>query len=490
MSVFNQTYHSFIDGTQTKLVSEEQLHPNFHPATNQIINQIAYATQEDLIFAVESSKKAFKIWSEWPINQRSAVLLKAADILRERLVELATLEVWDTGKPISEALSVDVTSAADNLEYFAKIALAMEDSVMPNNNALIYTRREPLGVCVGIGAWNYPLQLACWKAGPALMMGNTMIFKPSELTPMTAVVLAEIFLQAGLPPGVFNVVLGDGEVAEQLLSHPDIAKVSFTGSVPTGKKILQQSAQHLRPVTLELGGKSPLIIFDDADIDQAVIGSMLANFYTQGEICSNGTRVFVARSIQAEFIDKLTLRVNKLIIGDPFNKETQIGALISPNHLNKVYQYVKQANAEGAELLCGGKPIHPYSLNEGNFFEPTIFTQCTDEMTHVKEEIFGPVMSILTFDDEEEVIERANNTHFGLGSGLFTENMKRGHRVARRLQSGICWINNYNLTPISMPFGGIKQSGMGRENGMVALLNYSQLKSIYVELNEIEHSYQ
>lgn len=475
---------------QNNKVAEDQLHPNIHPATNQIINYIAHANAEELRLAVESSHNAFKQWSKWTTNQRSKVLLKAASLLRERVVELSTLEVWDTGKPITEALNVDVYSAADSLEYFAKAALGLEDSVMPNNNALIYTLREPLGVCVGIGAWNYPLQIACWKAAPALMMGNTMIFKPSELTPMSALVLAEIFLQAGMPPGVFNVILGDGAVAKQLLAQPHIAKISFTGSVPTGKKILQQAANNLTPVTLELGGKSPLIIFDDADIDEAVIGSMLANFYTQGEICSNGTRVFVARAIQDVFIQKLLSKVNKLVVGDPFHEQTQIGALISRDHLKKVSDFIQLGVTEGAKLIHGGKSIQPGPLTDGNFMEPTIFIQCTDEMQIVKEEIFGPVMSVLVFDDEDEVIHRANNTQYGLAAGLFSNNIKRGHRVAKQLQSGVCWINNYNVTPVSMPFGGIKHSGLGRENGMVALLGYSQQKSIYVELNQIEHSYK
>lgn len=480
-----QTCCSFIDGVY-RSASTDALHPNYHPGTNAVNNQIAYAARDDLEAALQSSQKAFRLWSQWTVNQRSNVLLAAASLLRARVKELATLEVWDTGKPISEALAVDVISAADALEYFAKIALALEDSVMPNNNALIYTLREPLGVCVGIGAWNYPLQIACWKAAPALIMGNTMIFKPSELTPMTALVLAEAFIQAGMPPGVFNVILGDGKVAEQLLALPGIAKISFTGSVATGQRILQQAAQQIIPVTLELGGKSPLIIFDDADLDEAVIGSMLANFYTQGEICSNGTRVFVARSLHQAFIEKLSARVKRLVIGDPFVAQTQIGALISPAHLQKVASMVQRGKLAGAELICGGEIIH----RNGNFIEPTVFTQCSDDMELCIDEIFGPVMSVLIFDDEEEVIQRANNSAYGLAAGLFTKDIKRGHRVAKQLQAGMCWINNYNVTPVSMPFGGYKKSGLGRENGQVALVNYSQLKSIYVELSKIDHMYE
>lgn len=489
MQTLTQACRSFINGRYVSSQSEN-LYPNYHPATNQIINHIETTDTESLSAAVHSAKQALPNWSRLSVHQRGAILQKAAALLRERVTVLAELEVWDTGKPIAEAMSVDVLSAADALEYFAKTAAAMEDTVIPSSDALIYTRREPLGVCVGIGAWNYPLQIACWKAAPALMMGNTMIFKPSELTPMTALALADIFIQAGMPAGVFNVVLGDGATAEKLLSLPGIAKVSFTGSVSTGKKILQQAASHLLPVTLELGGKSPLIIFDDADLDQAVIGSMLANFYTQGEICSNGTRVFVARNLHDRFIEILHSRVKKLITGNPFDQRTQVGALISREHLQKVRGFVEGGIAQGAQLICGGKQPASDELAQGNFIEPAIFINCKDDMNIVRDEIFGPVMSVLTFDDEDEVIQRANFSPYGLAAGLFTNDIKRGHRVARQLQAGICWVNNYNVTPVGMPFGGIKHSGFGRENCMSAMQQYTQQKSIYVELNQIEHSYE
>lgn len=485
MSTLKKICHSFVDGQYIQNQTSN-LHPNIFPGTNQIINQVDYASADTLEQAVASSHKAFNVWKQTSLNQRSAILLRTASLLREKLSDLAALEVWDTGKPIAETLAVDVHSAADCLEYFAKIALAYEDHVMPHQDALIYTMREPLGVCVGIGAWNYPLQICCWKAAPALIMGNSFIYKPSELTPMTALALAEIFLEAGLPPGTFNVILGDGQVAEQLLEQPHIAKISFTGSVQTGKKIMQQAATRLLPVTLELGGKSPLIIFADADIDQAVAGSILANFYTQGEICSNGTRVFVAGSIYESFLHKLLPQVKKLIIGDPFDLKTQVGALISREHMKKVTDYIELGKTERAELILGGNVVLTAPFDQGNFLEPTIFTGCHDEMAIVCDEIFGPVMSVLIFDDEDEVIARANNTSYGLASGIFTNNIKRAHRVAKQLQAGVCWVNNYNVTPVVMPFGGYKKSGLGRENGIAALSNYSQLKSVYVELNQLK----
>lgn len=486
--MLKKIYQSYIQG-QPSQDRKGVSHPNIYPATNQVINEVIYASDAELVQAAESCYKAFPIWSQTQLNKRSAILLKAAALLRDNNEALAELEVWDTGKPISEAASVDISSAADCLEYFAKIAHAYEAGMVPHHESLIYTQHEPLGVCVGIGAWNYPLQIACWKAAPALIMGNTMVYKPSEMTPMTSVALAEIFSQAGLPPGVFNVVLGDGEVATKLLQQPHISKVSFTGSVSTGKKILQQTGERLLPTTLELGGKSPLIIFSDANLEQAVIASMLANFYTQGEICTNGTRVFVARSIYESFIEKLLARVKNLVIGDPFDTRTQIGALISRKHLENVMGYIERGKSEGAELIYGGKRVTTSPLHHGNFVEPTIFAHCSDQMAIVQDEIFGPVMSILTFEDDNEVIARANNTPFGLAAGIFTENIKRAHYVAKKLQSGICWINTYNATPVGMPFGGYKHSGLGRENGLVTLSHYSQLKSVYVELNQIEHSY-
>lgn len=488
MQTLEDVSMSFIHGCYQSTTSGNK-HPNYFPGNNKIINYINYASRADLEAAESAALNAFKQWSSMSRHARSAILLRAAAIMRERVAELARIEVLDTGKPLAEAMTVDVNSAADALEYFAKTALALEGRVIPEAYAHIYVTHEPLGVCAAIGAWNYPLQIACWKAAPALMMGNTMIYKPSELTPMSALALAEIFMQAGMPAGVFNVVLGDGEVGANLLSLPSIAKISFTGSVPTGKRILQSAAEKLVPVTLELGGKSPLIIFEDANLDEAVSGSMLANFFTQGEICSNGTRVYVAQNIYQQFIEKLIERVNRLVIGDPLDHQTQIGALISREHLVRVANYIEQGLQEGAVLAAGGEVMTDGVLGQGNFIKPTIFTDCHDQMTIVREEIFGPVMSVMTFVDEEEVVQRANTTSFGLAAGVITENIKRAYRVANAMQAGVCWVNNYNMTPVGMPFGGIKKSGFGRENGQSALLSYSQQKSIYMELQGIDCPY-
>ena len=309
-----------------------------------------------------------------------------------------------------------------------------------------------------------------------------MVFKPSELTPTTAVSLAEIFMEAGAPKGLFNVVQGDYRVGEQLVQSEDTAKVSLTGSVPTGKKVMAQASGTLKHVTFELGGKSPLIIFDDANIENAVKAALLANFYTQGEICTNGTRVFVHEKIREEFTAKLIKATEKLRVGDPFDPKTEVGALISADHREKVLGYVNKGKAEGAEVLCGGHLVG----EQGYFMAPTILGNCKDQMTCVQEEIFGPVLSLLPFDGEEDaVIQRANDTPFGLAAGVFTENISRGHRVAARLQAGICWINTYNITPIEIPFGGVKQSGLGRENSAWALDHYTQLKTVYVATGEL-----
>jgi betaine-aldehyde dehydrogenase len=457
------------------------------------LGEVCQANEQEIEAAVDSSEKAFNIWRTKTGAERGRVLIKAADILRSKLEKIALLETEDVGKPIAESVAVDITSAADALEYFGGMAATIHGEYVDLKNAFGYTRREPLGICAGIGAWNYPIQVAAWKAAPALACGNSMIFKPSELTPATALELAKAFMEAGAPPGLFNVVQGDGRVGAMLVDHPRIAKISLTGSVSTGKKIATGAASQLKKVTLELGGKSPLIIFEDADIHNAVSAALLANFYTQGEVCSNGTRVFVHRQIFDSFLMNLKQRTERIRLGDPTDSDTQMGALISKAHLEKVIRFIDSGKSSGGTLLTGGfrpeKDFKGRDIRSGNFITPAIFTDCNDSMEICKEEIFGPVLSILSFDSEEEVIERANNTAFGLAAGVFTNDIKRGHRVIHQLQAGTCWINNYNITPIELPFGGYKQSGQGRENSLAAIQHYTQLKSVYVELGNVESPY-
>jgi betaine-aldehyde dehydrogenase len=461
-----------------------------NPATGEVLGYVTADGPAQVDAAVAAARRAQVQWAAATGAERARVLRRAVDILRSRNQELAELETRDTGKPIQETRVVDVASGADCFEYFAGLAQSLSgEHIDLGSQAFGYTRREPLGVVAGIGAWNYPLQIACWKSAPALACGNAMIFKPAELTPFTAVKLQEILLQAGLPAGVFQVVQGFADTGRLLTRHPDIRKVSLTGEVGTGKAVMADAAQSLKNVTLELGGKSPLIVFEDAKLDNAVAGALLANFYSSGQVCSNGTRVFVHRSIKAAFLERLVKRVAAMRIGDPMDPETQVGALVSEQHMHKVLGYIARGRAEGARLLIGGARVTDGELGKGYFVSPAIFDDCRDDMTIVREEIFGPVMSVLEFEDEQEVIERANATEFGLAAGVFTNDLTRGHRVIARLQAGTCWINHYNVTPIELPFGGVKMSGLGRENGRAALEHYTQLKSVYVAMGDVEAPY-
>lgn len=482
----------FYNGKRQKATSGNTF-PNINPANNQLIQMVEQASETDVEKAIESAKAGFAVWSKMSGTERGRILKKAVDILRERNDELAKIEVQDTGKPLSESIAVDVVTGADAIEYYAGIAPSIHGEYYDLGGSFSITRREPLGVCAGIGAWNYPIQIACWKSAPALATGNSMIFKPAELTPQTAVYLAEIYKEAGLPDGVFNVVQGDAEVGKMLTSHPDIRKVSLTGEVDTGKKVMAAAAATLKHVTLELGGKSPLIICKDADIDEAVQGAMMANFYTQGEICSNGTRVYVAESIKDKFLEKLIEKTRKMVIGDPMKMETQVGALISKEHFDKVMGYIEIGKKEGAKLLLGGNRYKSHTqaeFNEGFFVEPTIFDIDNEDARIVKEEIFGPVMSVLSFKTEEEVLKKANNTIYGLAAGVFTNDLQRAHRMVNQLEAGVCWVNNYNINPVEVPFGPYKQSGMGRENGLATIEAYTQLKTVYFEMNKIDSPYR
>jgi len=454
------------------------------------IATIDQASQKDVNAAVESAQAGFYVWSNMMPVERARILQKAAQILRQRNDELAHLEVLDTGKPLQEANCVDIASGADVIEYYAGLISGMQGTQQDlGKDAFFMSRREPLGVCAGIGAWNYPIQIACWKSGPCLAAGNTMIFKPSEETPLSVMKLAEIFTEAGMPDGVFNVVQGDYRVGQMLTAHKDISKVSFTGESGTGKKIMADSASNLKQVTMELGGKSPLLVFDDAKLDNAVAGAMLANFYTQGEVCTNGTRVYVQAGVYDKFVAKVVARANSIKLGDPLDLDTQMGALISAPHLEKVMGYIEGAKLTSARLVCGGNRHHSEATKNGYFVEPTVFADCTDDMVHVKEEIFGPVMSILKFTDEDEVIARANDSDYGLAAGVFSQDISRAHRVINQMQAGICWINSWGDSPAEMPVGGYKQSGVGRENGPETLHHYTQVKSVFVRLDDLESPY-
>lgn len=453
-----------------------------YPATGEVIARIEPADQTILDQAIEVAAAAQREWGARSGSDRAAILQKAADGLRAHNDALSRLEVRDVGKSFAEAVSADVPSGADAMAFFASMAMTEAGDMHRYADAIAYCERVPLGVCAGIGAWNYPVQIACWKAAPALAAGNAFILKPSELTPLTAHLVAEILADAGLPDGLFQILHGDYQMGRAICAHPGIAKISLTGGVETGRLIMAQSAETLKKVTLELGGKSPLIVFADADFDLAVETALAANFYTAGEVCSNATRVYVEEAIAADFEAALIEGARALRVGDPMADDVQMGALISEPHLNKVLDYIAIGTAEGAKVATGGKRLHPQGFESGYFMEPTILTQCRDDMRVVREEIFGPVMSVLTFSDEQEAITRANATQFGLGAGLITRDLTRAHRVAGQLESGNVWVNTYNLLPPGLPFGGIKQSGFGRENSAYSLDAYSEIKTTYIQL--------
>jgi betaine-aldehyde dehydrogenase len=461
-----------------------------NPASGALLAELPVDGPAQVDAAVTRARTAQHSWAAMTGAERGRVLQQAARLLRARNEELARLETRNTGKPIQETRAVDVLSGAECLEYYAGLAASLAGEHLDLGPAAFgYTRREPLGVVAGIGAWNYPLQIACWKSAPALACGNAMIFKPAELTPLTALKLEEIYLEAGLPPGLFQVVQGRAATGRLLTRHPDIRKISLTGEVGTGKAVMADAAATLKQVTLELGGKSPLIVFEDARLDNAVAGALLGNFYSAGEVCSNGTRVFVQRRIRGEFIERLRARAAAMRVGDPLDPATQVGALISAQHMEKVLSFIARGRAQGARVLTGGARLTRADLAHGFFVEPTVFAGCRDDMDIVRQEIFGPVMAVLEFTDEEEVIGRANATEFGLAAGVFTSDLTRAHRVIARLQAGTCWINHYNVTPIELPFGGVKMSGLGRENGRAAIEHYTQLKSVYVAMRDIDAPY-
>lgn len=455
-----------------------------YAASGEVIARLHEATDAIVEEALAAAKAAQPAWAALSGTERGRVLRRAADMIRAENRSLSELETMDTGKPLQETLVADATSGADALEYFGGLAgsLTGEHIPLPGGD-WAYTIREALGVCVGIGAWNYPTQIACWKASPALACGNSMVFKPSETTPLSALRIAEILSEAGLPDGVFNVVQGRGGVGASLIADSRVAKVSLTGSVPTGRKVYAAAAEGMRHVTMELGGKSPMVIFADADLDKAVSGAILGNFYSSGQVCSNGTRVYVERSIREAFVARLVERLKAgVVMGDPLDEAVTFGPMVSEAQMEIVLGYIGQGIAEGAIVAHGGKRAE----RDGFFVEPTVFTGVTDDMTIAREEIFGPVLSVLDFDSEEEAIARANDTVYGLAAGVFTQDFARAHRVVRAFEAGTCYINHYNAAPVEMPFGGSKLSGVGRENSKGAIENYSEMKAVYVGMGDVE----
>jgi betaine-aldehyde dehydrogenase len=479
------TVRSYIGGRYVDASSGETFDA-VYPGTNRKICDVEQAGSREIEAAVAAAQAGFEVWSAMPALERSRVLLRAVAIIRERNDELAALDTLDTGKPIAETTTEDVVTGADVIEFYAGVVQTLHGETIDfPGQGFARMKREPLGVCVGIGAWNYPIQIAMWKSGLALACGNAMIFKPAEMTPLSAGVLAEIYTEAGLPDGVFNVVQGDARVGQALVRHDGVAKVSLTGEVSTGKAVMADAAGTLKAVTLELGGKSPIVVFDDADLDSALNAALTNNFYSTGQVCSNGTRVFVQREVYERFLEPIAERVRALKIGDPFDPETMIGPLVSAEHHDKVTRYMKIADDSGARRIGGGEVEDP-ALAVGNYVMPAVYADCTDDMEFVTDEVFGPLMSVLPFDTEDEVVARANATPYGLAAAVFSSDFARANRVANALQAGSVWINDYGTLPASVPFGGYKQSGIGRENGANAIEHYTQVKMIYSSLVPVE----
>ncbi|KAL8970391.1 MAG: hypothetical protein Q9183_001547 [Haloplaca sp. 2 TL-2023] len=486
---FYSPRHLYYDG-QIKMASGSTFR-SINPSTAQPLADIHAATKPDVDAAVHSAQSAFPSWSKTPPVARARILLKAVQILRERNDEIARLETQDTGKPVSETSTVDVVTGADVLEFFANLVAGgglHGETIQLREDAWVYSKKEPLGVCAGIGAWNYPLQIALWKSAPCLAAGNTMVYKPSEFTPLHGLMLAQLYTEAGVPPGVFNIANGGGDIGAYLTTHPSIAKVSFTGQVPTGQKVASSAAGGMKYVTMELGGKSPVIILPDADIGNAVDGAMMANFFSTGQVCTNGTRVFVPSHMKSQFEETLLGKMEGIRPGDPMDPNTNFGPLVSEVHYKKVMDYVRHGiDNDGAKLLCGGveKPKSIEGFEGGYWIKPTVFTNCNDSMKIIQEEIFGPVLTILTYESIEEAIQRANATPLGLAAGVFTKDLNMAHKVVARLEAGITWVNTWGESPAEMSVGGWKQSGVGVENGKRGLEAWVRNKSTLIDMGGV-----
>ena len=457
-----------------------------NPATEEVIAQVASAGAADLDAAVSSARAALDgPWARLSARERGRLVRRLGDRLLERADEVARLETLHNGKPISESRQIEIPAAAECFEYYGGWSdKVMGETIPVKGNHLTYTLREPLGVVAAIVPWNFPLLLAAWKVAPALACGNTVILKPASQTPLTALALAEIGLEVGLPPGVLNVLTGPGaKLGQSIVEHPGIDKIAFTGDTGTGKGIMRGAADTLKRITLELGGKSPNIVLPDADLEAAVRGATIGIFYGKGEVCAAGSRLLVDRSIKDQFVDKLAARAKKMTAGDPMNPQTRFGALSSKKQLETVMRYIDSGKREGATLVAGGARAD-IGTGKGYFFQPTVFDKVTPEMTIAREEIFGPVLATIEFSDLDEAIARANASQYGLAAAVWTRDVKKAHYVARKLQAGTVWINTYNVYDTAAPFGGYKASGFGREMSAHALEHYTQVKSVWVDLNQ------
>jgi aldehyde dehydrogenase (NAD+) len=457
-----------------------------NPATEDVVATVPSADRADVDMAVAAARAALDgPWGKMSARERGRLLWRLGEKLMESADDVARLETLHNGKPIFESRQIEVPASAECLQYFAGWADKIHGETIPvKGSYLTYTLREPVGVVAAIVPWNFPLLLTTWKVGPALACGNTVIIKPASQTPLTAIALAELAAEAGIPPGVINVITGPGSaVGQMLVEHPGIDKIAFTGDTSTGRQIMRGAADTLKKITLELGGKSPNIVFPDADLDAAVRGATTGIFYGKGEVCAAGSRLLVDRSIQDEFVDKVAARAKKMVPGDPMDPKTRLGAVASKRQLETDLRYIDVAKQEGATLVAGGGRAD-IGTGKGFFLQPTVFAGVRPEMTIAREEIFGPVLAAIEFADVDEAIARANDSSYGLAAAVWTKDIKKAHYVARKLQAGTVWVNTYNVYDTAAPFGGYKQSGFGREMSVHALEHYTQVKSVWVDLNQ------
>src|SRR5690348_1577745 len=457
-----------------------------NPATGTVLTQIAEASADDIDRAVDVARRAFGdrsgAWRKMSASDRGRLIWKLAEVVEKNVDELAELETLDNGKPIFESRYVDMPMVVDVLRYYAGLATKIHgETVNTFETAFTYTLRESVGVVGLIVPWNFPLLLASWKVGPALACGNTIVLKPAEQTPLTTLKFGELVIEAGFPAGVVNILTGGPETGKAIVAHPGIDKIAFTGSTAVGKEIMRGAADTLKRVTLELGGKSPNIVFADADVDGAVKGAINGIFYGKGEVCNAGSRLFLENKLKDEFTEKLVARASKMRPADPLDPKSRLGAIVSKEQMKTVLSFIDAGKKDGAKLVAGGNRV-AVNGDKGFFIEPTIFGDVKNDMKIAREEIFGPVLSVLTFDDIDEVIERSEEHPYGLAAAVWTRDVKKAHTVSRRLKAGTVWINTYGLMDASLPFGGYKSSGFGRELGPHAIEHYTELKTVWLNM--------
>ena len=484
MKNHNLRHQLFIDGEFTDSLSGETL-ATLNPHDNSVIADVALAGTEDVDRAVSAGRRAFAAWSRTPAADRGRILLRLADLIEDQAEDLARLESLDTGHPLRDSRALDVPRTAACFRYFGGMADKLQGDVVPVETGFLnYVTRDPLGVVGQVVPWNFPLMFTSWKMGPALAAGNTIVMKPSEITPLTSLKIAELMSEAGMPDGVVNMVPGLGAVAGQYLAeHPGVAKIAFTGSTATGRRIVQASAGNLKKVQLELGGKGANIVFDDANLLAAVNGSAWAIFHNQGQACIAGSRLVLHERIADEFLDKFTALARSIRLGNPLDATTEMGPLTSALHRDRVLGFVDIARQQGGEIVSGGKAPNAPELARGCYIEPTIVKVRSFEDRIAQEEVFGPFVTVLTFKDDAHALAIANGTEYGLGSGLWTSNLQRAHSMAREMHAGMVWINSYKRVNPGSPFGGVGQSGYGREMGFEAMREYTQVKSVWVNVD-------